>query len=55
MDSSHVALVSLSLASTGFDSFKADRAMTLGISVSNLHKVLKLAADKDSVMMRAEE
>lgn len=52
MDSSHVALVSLTLGASGFDIYRADRAMTLGISVTNLHKVLKLAADKDQITLR---
>ena len=55
MDTSHVALVSLTLTHEGFESFRVDRAMTLGISVSNLSKVLKLSGNEDSITMRAEE
>ena len=55
MDSSHVALVSLTLSSSGFESYKADRAMTLGISITNLAKVLKLATNEDSIILRAQE
>lgn len=43
MDSSHVALVSLQLSSDGFTEYRSDRAMTLGISINNLSKVLRLA------------
>jgi proliferating cell nuclear antigen len=55
MDSSHVALVSLTLGSMGFEEYRADRAMTLGISVTNLAKVLKLASNEDKITLRAEE
>ena len=55
MDSSHVALVSLTLGSMGFKEYRADRAMTLGISVTNLAKVLKLASNEDEITLRAEE
>ena len=55
MDSSHVALVSLTLGSMGFEEYRADRAMTLGVSVTNLAKVLKLASNEDKITLRAEE
>ena len=55
MDSSHVALVSLNLGAAGFQSYRADRPMTLGLSVTNLAKVLKLASYEDKITLRAEE
>ena len=55
MDSSHVALVSLTLGQNGFESYRADRAMTLGVSITNLAKVLKLASNDDKIILRAEE
>jgi proliferating cell nuclear antigen len=55
MDSSHVALVSLTLGAEGFDYFRADRAMTLGVSITNLAKVLKLAANEDILILRADD
>ena len=55
MDSSHVALVSLILKNSGFDSYRADRSMTLGISVSNLCKVLKLSNPDDKISLRADD
>ena len=55
MDSSHVALVSLTLGSMGFYQYRADKAMTLGVSVTNLAKVLKLASNEDMITLRAEE
>jgi len=47
MDSSHVALVSLTLGQNGFEAYRADRPMTLGVSIANLSKVLKLAGNED--------
>jgi proliferating cell nuclear antigen len=55
MDSSHVALVSLTLGGNGFESYRADRPMTLGVSIANLAKVLKLAGNEDRIILRAEE
>ena len=55
MDSSHVALVSLTLGMQGFEKYRADRAMTLGISITNLAKVLKLAANEDRIILKADE
>jgi len=55
MDSSHVALVALSLGSQGFASYRADRSMTLGVSITNLAKVLKLAGNDDAIILRHEE
>ena len=55
MDSSHVALVSLTLGQNGFEMYRADRAMTLGVSITNLSKVLKLAGNDDKIILRAEE
>jgi proliferating cell nuclear antigen len=55
MDSSHVALVSLNLNMEGFESYRSDRAMTLGLNMSNLAKVMKLAGNDDTITLRAEE
>ena len=55
MDSSHVALVSLTLGQNGFEAYRADRPMTLGVSIANLSKVLKLAGNEDRIILRADE
>ena len=54
MDSSHVALVSLVLKNIGFSSYKIDKPLTLGISISNLAKVMKLASN-DEITLHAED
>ncbi|KRX02312.1 hypothetical protein PPERSA_09929 [Pseudocohnilembus persalinus] len=55
MDSSHVALVSLNLDENGFDNFRCDKQLTLGLSIENLQKILKLASNDDSITLSAEE
>ncbi len=41
MDSSHVALVSLVMRSEGFESYRCDRNMSLGISLVRYFFVIK--------------
>ena len=55
MDPSHVALVSLTLKEQGFQEYRSDGVMTLGIAVQNLAKVLKLADGDDLLTLKAEE
>ena len=54
MDSSHVALVSLHLSMEGFENYRCDKNMVLGVSVANLAKVMKLANNDDSITLEAE-
>lgn len=51
MDSSHVALVSLNLSVDGFETFRADTNMVLGVSIQNLAKVMRLADNNDSITL----
>lgn len=51
MDSSHVALVSLNLSMEGFDVYRADTNMILGININSLAKVMKLADNDDAVTL----
>lgn len=55
MDSSHVALVSLLLRSSEFAEYRCDRPQTLGISISSLAKILKLAGNEDAISLKAED
>jgi len=55
MDSSHVALVSLHLSADGFEKYRADRNLTLGLSVQNLSKVMKLVNQNDSITLKCED
>jgi len=55
MDSSHVALVSLNLSMDGFEHYRADSNMVLGVSIANLAKVMKLADNTDSITLQADQ
>jgi proliferating cell nuclear antigen len=54
MDSSHVALVTLNLTSEGFEEYRCDKQMTLGVNISSLSKVMKCAGNDDSIILRAD-
>jgi len=53
MDTSHVALVSLNLSMEGFESYRCDQNIVLGININNLSKVMKLADPADSITLSA--
>uniref|UniRef100_A0A0N5ACI5 DNA sliding clamp PCNA n=1 Tax=Syphacia muris TaxID=451379 RepID=A0A0N5ACI5_9BILA len=55
MDSSHVALVSLNLASSLFETYRCDRTINLGMSFANMAKALKCANNEDTCMLRYDE
>jgi proliferating cell nuclear antigen len=55
MDSSHVALVSLNMKQNGFESYRCDKAMTLGLSIENISKILKCAGNDDYITLHCEE
>jgi proliferating cell nuclear antigen len=54
MDASHVALVVLILRASEFEEYRCDRPQTLGVSITNLAKILKIAGNDDSIILRAE-
>lgn len=55
VDVSHVALVSLTLGSRGFDTYSCHRNQILGVNLNNLSKLLKVTDDKDSLTLRHPE
>lgn len=55
MDSSHVSLVQISLRSTGFDHYRCDRALSLGVNSANLSKILKCAGNDDVLTLKSED
>lgn len=55
MDTSHVALVSLNLSMEGFESYRCDQNVVLGINIANLSKVLKLSDPSDSITLQADQ
>jgi len=55
MDSSHVSLCALNLRADGFNHYRCDKSMTLGINTVNLGKIIKCAGNTDMVTLKAEE
>ena len=55
MDSSHVSLVALLLRKDGFAEYRADRNISLGLNLGSVSKILKCAANDDSVTVRADD
>jgi len=53
MDSSHVSLVSLSMKSDGFDTYRCDRNLSMGINLGNMTKIMKCAGNDDVITMKA--
>lgn len=52
MDSSHVSLVSLNLRSDGFEHYRCDRNLSMGMNLSNMAKMLKCANNEDIITMK---
>jgi proliferating cell nuclear antigen len=55
MDSSHVSLCALLMRSDGFDHFRCDRNISLGINLGSLGKILKCAGNDDTITLKAED
>lgn len=55
MDSSHVALVALLLRSEGFEHYRCDRNISMGMNLGNMSKMLKCAGNDDIITMKADD
>jgi len=55
MDGSHVSLVSLSMKSDGFDTYRCDRNMSMGIHLGNMTKIMKCAGNEDIITVKAND
>ncbi|XP_057981736.1 proliferating cell nuclear antigen-like [Malania oleifera] len=55
MDSSHVALVALLLRSEGFDHYRCDRNISMGMNLNNMSKALKCAGNEDIITIKADD
>jgi proliferating cell nuclear antigen len=55
MDSSHVSLVALLLRSEGFDHFRCDRSLTMGMNLTNMAKLLKCANNEDVITLKSDD
>merc|ERR1712173_499102 len=49
MDNSHVSLVSVNLRADGFDKFRCDRQLSMGMSLDSMAKILRCAANDDII------
>jgi proliferating cell nuclear antigen len=55
MDSSHVSLVNMVLRSEGFEHYRCDRSISLGINIGSLAKVVKCAGNEDIITLKASD
>ena len=55
MDSSHVSLITLVLRKDGFSHYRCDTALTMGLKMSSIPKVLKCADAHDTITLIAED
>lgn len=55
MDSSHVSLCAMVMRSEGFDHFRCDKSLSLGVNLLNLSKLLKCAGNEDVITLKSEE
>ena len=50
MDSSHVALVALLLRAEGFEHYRCDRNLSMGMNLNNMAKMLRCARNDDDII-----
>jgi proliferating cell nuclear antigen len=55
MDDSHVSLVSMHLHAKGFDLFKCDQNITLGVNLTSIQKILKCGESNDELTMKSND
>jgi len=55
MDNSHVSLVFVDLKADGFDKYKCTRQISMGLSLTSMSKILRCAANDDSITIKAED
>merc|ERR1711990_983280 len=55
MDSSHVSLVAMQLKADGFEHYRCDRDMSIGMNMASLSKILKCANNDDVITIKAED
>ena len=55
MDSSHVSLVSMNIRNDGFDHYRCDRSISLGVNINNVGKILKCSGANDIITLKSDE
>lgn len=53
MDNAHVALVAVNLRSDGFETYRCDRNLSMGMSLTSMSKILKCASNDDIITLKA--
>jgi len=55
MDNSHVSLVSVNLKADGFDKFRCDKQLSMGMNLTSMSKILRCADNNDIVTIKAQD
>ena len=55
MDSSHVSLCALQMKSEGFEHYRCDKNVSLGISTKNFNPILKCAGNEDIIVLKSSD
>ena len=55
MDSSHVSLVTLLMKGQGFENYRCDKNISLGINMTSMNKILKCAGNDDAITLRCQD
>jgi len=55
MDTSHVSLVSVSLRPEGFDKFRCDRQLSMGMDLDSMAKILRCSSKDDTIIIKAQD
>jgi len=55
MDNSHVSLVALNLRADGFEKFRCDRNLSMGMNLGSMAKILKCSENNDVVTIKAQD
>jgi proliferating cell nuclear antigen len=55
MDSAHVSLVHLLLKADGFDKYRCDKNLSLGVNMLTVSKMLRSVSQEDSITIKAME
>lgn len=55
MDNSHVSLVSVNLRADGFDKYRCDKALSMGMNLGSMSKILRCAANDDIITVKAQD
>ncbi|BES93032.1 unnamed protein product [Nesidiocoris tenuis] len=55
MDNSHVSLVSLELRSDGFEKYRCDRNLSMGVNLASMAKIMRCSSNSDKVTIKAQD